>query len=107
MDYLIRFTGHVIKNRSPLMPPKVYQDVVVHAENFDELRKQVDKGSFLIIQYQGMIVLKDPQKTLKNDIPTIEERLFVPLHMIQFVETSIKSLANEVPDMTQEGVFKN
>lgn len=107
MDYLIRFIGHTVKNRPTTMPPKVYQDVVVHVKDFEELRKEVDRGSYLIIQYQGMIVMKDPQAMMKNDIATLEQRIFVPLHMIHFVETKVQKLASEVPDVGAEGVRLN
>ncbi|MDA4129151.1 MAG: hypothetical protein OK457_00115, partial [Thaumarchaeota archaeon] len=68
-------------------------------------RKITNKEAGLFIAQQGVVILKETKKPLTEDIATLDARLFVPMHMISYIETETTPLTGNVPRNGDEGVL--
>lgn len=95
--YQIIFTAHLLpQSKPPDWPDTVANETVIETKDFLELKEKVDTVAWTMITQQGIIFMKDSNKPLGNNAETLARRVFVPFHMISFVETSIKSVVGSI-----------
>jgi hypothetical protein len=106
-DYTVRFTVHLI----PFLKPEGWENPVFHyagpfrAKDFSELKYQVDRYLLAIARQQGIITLKNSKKPLEENIETMDLRVYVPMHIVSYMEQDTTKLVTDVPDENDEELF--
>lgn len=107
-DYILSFVGHIIEEIRPIdFPTEVRHDFITRVENVEDLFKITNDQCATFIRQSGMIVFKDPNRVLflekSGSEKNLDNRIFVPMHMISYISTETKIMDSPVPDL--EGPF--
>lgn len=96
-DYMVKFIAHIIEEFRPEnFPKKVFKDMFVRVVNNDGLRAKTNEGLREFILNQGLIILKDP--TIEVNEFRQDVQIFIPAHMISYLETETTRLAGQIPE---------
>jgi hypothetical protein len=106
-DYLVRFLGHVIEIKRPDgFPQVVWFDKIFRVPNRVTLEGEINKEATTIIMRQrGMVVTKNqnPGHVQTGDDVSFENRIFVPMEMLAYVECEVTDITGETPNF-EDGV---
>jgi hypothetical protein len=99
-DYVVSFLGHIIEAFRPEGFPKIVKhDVMVRADGLAGLQNAINSETAeLYVKRKCFIVPKDPGAIEEVGSTQIDSRILIPIHMVAFIETSTKKLAQDVPD---------
>jgi hypothetical protein len=100
-QFLITFTGHVDETRRPEdFPKKIFDLLLILADDNDGVVKAVNDHSKNYIRNQGMSVRMDPSAT--EDASVLDtNRMWVPLHMLTHFTADVKQITDETSMMSQ------
>lgn len=103
VDYYVTFEGRIINVLRPEgFPPVVHSSLVVRVMNKQALNEAINGESIRIIKQGGMVcnigvMDEDPEG------PSITgNRIFVPMHMLAYIRSNYKKMANEYPVTSAE-----
>lgn len=103
-DYHVRFDIHLVPATLPAgWVNPVTHDLIVRCDNFEMLKATINQELLMFVKQQGVVILKDTNKPLQDNMSTMDLRQFVPMHMIAYVTTKTQQLASDVPDMEEGG----
>jgi hypothetical protein len=107
-DHLITFYGYVIKaKRLELdLPDVVWFNKIVRVQNKEQLELEINKeAAVIIIRQRGMVVTKnqDPGHVQTGDDASFENRMFVPMEMLGYIDCEVKDITGETPNY-EDGV---
>ncbi len=112
MQFMVRFVGHIIEEKRPSgFPKEVFTDITVNTQSRDGLKESVNDFLVLLIKQCGMVVEKPEaiarrQATgdgLKPDFKDLDNKIFVPYHMMSYLETISKLVSAKVETGEEEG----
>jgi len=97
MDYIVRFTGHIVPlMRPPDFPAEVIDEYVIHVDNLDGLKLQTDqKMGFYCRGIHGMFIYKDKER-IDDSKFVPDTQYFVPMSMISHITTETIALTGDV-----------
>lgn len=102
MIYNIVLTGHLLRVFKPAgWPDTVTYNHMVEASSFPQLREQVDVTVSGIIKQRGFLYLEDSVMPLEDSVKTLNNRIYVPMHMISHITTEVKTVSRPLPDEKQ------
>jgi hypothetical protein len=107
-DHLITFYGHVIKTKRLELdlPEVVWFNKIVRVQNKEQLELEINKeAAVIIIRQRGMVVTKnqDPGHVQAGDDASFENRMFVPMEMLSYIDCEVKDITGETPNY-EDGV---
>jgi hypothetical protein len=94
-SYTAKFIAAIDERKRPEgFPKSVYCIGTYLAQNNSHLAEQLNNEMNTIIQQQGMMISTDPEATidLSNVLVSLENRVFVPIHMITHIRTQVKMM---------------
>jgi hypothetical protein len=112
MDYLVRYIAHIkadqrhqIQNKDfpNGLPPAMWDEIIIQANSKQGLVNGIAKESMKYLQMQGMVVRKDPTKEERAG-EVENDRLYLPMHMIAYIDSQYFGLGSEVPVVTSTGL---
>jgi hypothetical protein len=103
MDFLITFTGHIDERKRPEnFPHKIYDLLLIAADNKDGVVKAINDYSKNYIRNGGMSVRIDPYA--QEDPSVLDtDRMFVPLHMLTYFTADVKQISGEIAGVDLAG----
>jgi hypothetical protein len=112
MDYLVRYIAHVKASQRHAiqnedfpngLPPAMWDELIIQSNSKQGLVNAIAKESMKYLQMQGMVVRKDP--TLVERAGEVEnDRMFLPMHMIAYIDSAYFLLGSDVPIVTSTGM---
>lgn len=104
-DYAVKVIGHIDERKRPEgFPHAVFAIGTYRAESAKHLADQVNSEVMQILQMQGMIISVDSARTIDTSKVNAEGRVFVPMHMITYLQTEIQAMA-PMPQIVETGVL--
>jgi hypothetical protein len=109
-DYMARFKVHLKSSTKPEGWPEI-----VHHDCFwrikqnpeipviDALKAYVGNEYGIFIQQQGVVVMKKEDRPLGDNTYTMDLRIFIPMHMIAYIDAETKLVTGEIPNMRGDG----
>jgi hypothetical protein len=110
-EYLIRLKYHLVPATKPdgWENPMHYDVHLMNVRNFEDIQKMTNETISSILRTGSAIVMKSSAKPTENEnVELLNSRVFVPLHMVSFIETEIKAVTGQtpwVPNGFSEGVL--
>lgn len=102
LDYFVSFNGHFIESLRPTGWPAIVQEkMVFRADSPEILAAHMNQRAAQLKHTGGLTVTVDDG--VKPD-PIFGGSKFVPLHMFAYIDFTVKQLASEMPNPTDEGV---
>lgn len=106
-DYVVRFKSTLVPFLKPVdWPDEIVSEVYIRAKDFTELRDTVNKNMLIFVKQGGTTFMKESKKPFEENTQTLDLRIFVPFHMIQFIETETKRMVTDVPDIDDGTIFQ-
>ena len=103
-DYHVRFDVHLVSATLPAnWPNPVIHDLIIRANDFEMLKATINQELLMFVKQQGVVILKDTNKPLEDNMSTMDLRQFIPMHMVAYVTTKTRQLAADVPDIEEGG----
>jgi hypothetical protein len=112
MDYLVRYIAHIKSDQRHQvndkafphgLPAVMWDEVIIQSNSKQGLVNAIAKESMKYLQMQGMVVRKDP--TLTERAGEVEnDRMFLPMHMIAYIDSAYFLLGSDVPIVTSTGM---
>jgi len=103
-DYMVRFKAHFASITRPEgWPEFLPHDCFWRVKDFATLKTLTDNEYGTFIQRQGVVVIRKEKKPLGEDIETLDLRIFIPMHMISYIDAETRIIVGGVPDMTGDG----
>ena len=104
MDYSIRFTGHIIRERKPTpdWPDAVVHNVVFRANTTEDIFKYLNDFSANIKKEGGMFANVDLPDQEKSD-PLFGNGKWITMYLISHISFSVRWLSSEMPNCIHEG----
>ena len=99
-------TGHIDATRKPpALPEAIHQVFVDDVEEPNELAQRIMERLKAITENGGMIARLKPFEGMERHKQ--DKRVWVPMHMLTYFETEVKSTTGEMPqpDPEHEGEF--
>lgn len=103
-SYFVTFMAYIDERKRPENFPKVIHfSAMIHAENQEQLGGQVNLLLFQnFVQPQGVGVRRDPYKTEEVGKQDLNDRMWIPMHMITHIIPVVKMIVGEVPFLNNE-----
>jgi hypothetical protein len=104
MDFTVRYIAHIDERKRPENFPHSFSTIGTYrVQNPEQLKSIVNSELGSIIQNGGMIVPLDPSQTVDTQKVNIDDRIYVPMHMITYIEADIRPMA-AMPNIVDTGI---
>jgi hypothetical protein len=104
-DYLVTYEFHLMKRKKLDDWPNPVVNVAAYpAENMSALRKAIDTQIITFAKQGGVVTLKDTNRPLRDDLATIDLRIWIPMHMVTHITTRTKMMSAGIDE---DGGFIN
>jgi hypothetical protein len=95
-QFLVKFIGHIVSKRGKL-PAEIYHTLITEVPGAKELDEEYRKQMKAFIANGGMHVFKNP---LIHTVTVADNTIFVPMHMIEFIDSEVTRLGGDIQDPT-------
>lgn len=103
-DYIVHFKIYLKQASLPDgWTNPVIHNSYIRAEDFENLKKLSNSEAMAFVKQQGVVVLKQSDKPLADDIPTMDLMRFIPMNMIAYIDRETEQIAGHMPDKSDEG----
>jgi len=94
-SYFVVFTAHIDRWKRPEnFPHKVHvKDVFDNVESIEHLQFLVNDKFLKLVASNGIVVIKNEDEPMEEGKITFDKRIFVPWHMITYMELDVKHIA--------------
>lgn len=100
--YFIQFTGHICERVRPEnFPKEVKVNIVMEFESYEKCKEFVQNYAGAFLSTQSMVVMKDPDAVMRGF--DFEKRMIVPMHMISYIDCTVKQVVSEIPKVNGNG----
>lgn len=93
-NYFVVFTAHIDERKRPEgFPKEVYvKEQYNDCQSADHIKVIVNDRFIKLVTSAGLVVLKNPDEPLEENIFTFDKRVFVPWHMITHLYVDVEQL---------------
>jgi hypothetical protein len=103
-DYHVVFNVYLIPEKMPDRWTSPVEHVLdVRVDTLKQLRGMIDAEYATFINHQGLMILEDTGKSFSADTASMDRRRFLPMHMIEYIQTRITLVSTGVREDEEEG----
>jgi len=98
-DYLVTYEFHLMKRKKLDDWPNPVVNVAAYpADSMAALRKAIDIQIVAFAKQGGVVTLKNTNRPLRDDLATIDLRIWIPMHMVTHITTRTRPMSEGIDD---------
>jgi hypothetical protein len=98
-NYFVKFTAPMDQRKRPENFPDEVSvvNLFYNVQNTEHLKQLVNQKFVELVTSAGLVVMKDPNAVIEQNMVSFDKRIFVPWHMLTSLTVEVKNLV-EAPE---------